>query len=214
MTVDLSGISDLQNVGYGTNVTFRIVNWGASSTAGTWYFKDASTAGNDFEFLGTVAQIPSGTPPGNVVVTPAGITTNVNSTVNFTVSATGDQPTYSWYQEVGGTTNLVSTSGPTLTLANITQANSGNYQVVLANNYGSATSSIVTLAVNDPAIIVPPVSQTNVLNDVSYFNATVVSSQPVQLLWYYNGDVISNLVGNLITNMTTIMFPLPPPRPT
>jgi hypothetical protein len=203
-TIDLSSIAALQNVGYGTNVFFRIVNWGATGTAGTWYIANGNTSGNDFELLGTVTQTSSGIPPGNVSVTPTNITTNVNSTVSFTVSATGDQPTYSWYQEVGGTTNLVSTSGPTFTLPNVTTANSGNYQVVLVNDAGSITSSVVTLAVTDPAITASPANLTNVLNDVDYFSATAVASQPAELYWYYNGALVTNFDAAGITNTGTI----------
>ena len=202
VTIDLSGFSNLQNVGFGTNVTFRIVNWGGSSFAGTWYI--ANTSGNDFEVLGTVTQLSTGAPPGNVVVTPANLTTNANATVTFTVSATGDLPNYFWYQEVGGTTNLVSTSGPTFTLPNVTPANSGNYQVVLTNASGSATSSVVTLTVVDPAIVAQPADITNVLNDVDTFSATSVSSQPVDLYWYYNGTLVTNLSVSAVTNLTTI----------
>jgi hypothetical protein len=53
--IDLSGISALQNVGFGTNVTFRIVNWGGTSSAGTWYIFDvANSTGPDFVVQGTV----------------------------------------------------------------------------------------------------------------------------------------------------------------
>jgi Immunoglobulin I-set domain len=211
VNADLSGFSDLQNVGYGTNITFRIVNWGATGATGTWYIKDAATAGNDYEFLGTATQIQTGTPPGNVAITPASVVTNATATVNLTVTSTGDSPTsYAWYQEPFGvsnvlaSTNLISTSGPTLTLANATAANSGNYQVVIANGAGSGTSSVATVSIMDPAIVAQPLSLTNVLNDVDFFGATVVSSQPGLLLWYYNGSVISNVVATVGTNMTTI----------
>ena len=54
-SIDLSGISALQNVAAGTVVTFRIVNWGGTGSAGTWYIfdKDSSTA-SDFEIQGTI----------------------------------------------------------------------------------------------------------------------------------------------------------------
>jgi len=53
--INLSTIPALQNVPAGTVVTFRIVNWGGTSSAGTWYIfdKDSSTA-SDFEIQGTV----------------------------------------------------------------------------------------------------------------------------------------------------------------
>ena len=53
--IDLSGISALQNVTSGSNVTFRIVNWGGGS-GGTWYIYDmANSTALDFAVQGTVA---------------------------------------------------------------------------------------------------------------------------------------------------------------
>lgn len=47
--IDLSGITDLQNVEYPATVTFRIVIWGAAGSTGTWYINDPSgTPGDDF----------------------------------------------------------------------------------------------------------------------------------------------------------------------
>jgi hypothetical protein len=56
LPIDLSSIPALQNVGDGTNVTFRIVNWGGTDSAGTWYIfdKGVSTA-LDFVVQGTVS---------------------------------------------------------------------------------------------------------------------------------------------------------------
>ena len=52
--INLSGISALQNIPPGTNVTFRIVNWGGTSASGTWYlFDTAISAATDFEIQGT-----------------------------------------------------------------------------------------------------------------------------------------------------------------
>ncbi len=61
--INLSGITALQNVGGGTNVTFRIVNYGGGS-GGTWYIYDVSNnAALDFEVQGVVAPIVY--PPAN-----------------------------------------------------------------------------------------------------------------------------------------------------
>ena len=55
---DLTGIAGLQNISAATNVTFRIVNYGASGAAGTWYLFDPSTPGTtDFEITGTLAPL-------------------------------------------------------------------------------------------------------------------------------------------------------------
>ena len=60
--IDLSGISALQNVGAGTNVTFRIVNF--SGTGGNWYIYDvASSAALDFAIQGGIVPLASAPPP-------------------------------------------------------------------------------------------------------------------------------------------------------
>ncbi len=62
--IDLSGITPLQNVGAGTNITFRIVNWGGTSSAGTWYIFDVANNTNyDFAIDGTVAAVQAYTNP-------------------------------------------------------------------------------------------------------------------------------------------------------
>ncbi len=54
--LDLSGIPALQNVGADTNVTFRIVNWGATDSGGTWYiFDKAASSAPDFAVEGIVS---------------------------------------------------------------------------------------------------------------------------------------------------------------
>jgi hypothetical protein len=53
--INLTGIPALQNVGPGTNVTFRVVNYGGGSS-GTWYVYDVSNSpAVDFEIEGTVS---------------------------------------------------------------------------------------------------------------------------------------------------------------
>jgi endonuclease G len=55
--IDLSGITDLQNVSYGTKVTFRIVVWGGKSSAGKWGIYDmAYSPAPDFALEGIVSK--------------------------------------------------------------------------------------------------------------------------------------------------------------
>ena len=61
-SIDLSGISALQNVGAGTNITFRIVNYGGGSS-GTWYIFDTSNSpAADLAVQGVVAPVNALTP--------------------------------------------------------------------------------------------------------------------------------------------------------
>ena len=54
--IELTGIAALQSVGAGTDVTFRIVNFGGTSSAGTFYIFDvANSSAPDFVVLGTVS---------------------------------------------------------------------------------------------------------------------------------------------------------------
>jgi len=52
--IDLSGISDLQNLTSTTTVTFRIVNWGATAAGGSWYINNVN--GNDLIIRGNLSQ--------------------------------------------------------------------------------------------------------------------------------------------------------------
>jgi hypothetical protein len=82
---DLSGIAALQNVGPGTNVTFRIVNYGASQSTGTWYVYDVvDGAALDFAISGTVTPL-AGPPASAPALTLFSVT---NGQVRFTLSGT------------------------------------------------------------------------------------------------------------------------------
>ncbi len=74
--IDLSNIAVLQDVGAGTNVTFRIVNY-AGASGGNWYLYDVGNSIDpDFVLTGTVAalSIQPAAPPtlANISLTPAG----------------------------------------------------------------------------------------------------------------------------------------------
>jgi uncharacterized repeat protein (TIGR01451 family) len=90
-SIDLSGIAALQDVGAGTNVTFRIVNWGGTSSNGTWYIFDVSNSiALDLELRGTVA-------PAVVPLTPIqlwrlqwfGTTADSGAAADTTIAANG-----------------------------------------------------------------------------------------------------------------------------
>lgn len=76
-------------------------------------------------------------------------------TATFTVIGGGSAPlTYTWQVDTGGGFANLSNGGqysgadgPSLSIANTSGANNGNYQVILANSVNSVTSSIVNLGV-------------------------------------------------------------------
>ena len=83
--INLSGITALQNVGAGTNVTFRIVNYSASNAGGSWYIYDkAGSTAPDLAIDGTVTSVyvPPAIPPEFAAV---GLT---NNELAFTIIGT------------------------------------------------------------------------------------------------------------------------------
>lgn len=86
--------------------------------------------------------IPAGIPP--VITTqPASVSVAVGGTAVLNVVASGTAPfTYTWMKD----SNVVG-NAQTLTLANITQAQAGNYQVMVSNLAGSAFSNIAVVTV-------------------------------------------------------------------
>lgn len=70
---------------------------------------------------------------------------NTGDTVTFVASGNGTPPlTWQWY--FNGEPIPWGT-GPSITITNVQLSNCGNYQVVLSNPYGQASSSVVTLAI-------------------------------------------------------------------
>jgi DNA/RNA endonuclease G (NUC1) len=84
--IDLSGFAPLQNIGAGTNVTFRIANWGGGS-GGTWYVYDtANSTALDLAVQGAVTQVLTANAPANA---PAfTLISFANHQFQFTVSGT------------------------------------------------------------------------------------------------------------------------------
>lgn len=199
LTNVLSGIPALQNVPSTTINYFRIVNWGGTGSAGTWYINNASPVTMpDFQVIGKVTS--SGVAPNNLVVAPSSITTNAGSTAAFTVTAQGDPPSYAWYKVVSSTTNLIaSATAATLTLNNVLGGDTANYYVVLSNATGVATSSVVSLTVtSDPNITSQPASTFGLLDGTVQFAVTAAATSP-GYQWYFSdtsGNIIAP-VGNV-----------------
>jgi DNA/RNA endonuclease G (NUC1) len=115
--IDLSGYATLQNIGAGTNVTFRIVNYNAGSSGGTWYVYDyASSTAPDLAINGTITSISGGgsTPTilpgfqsfsvgaGNATLVITGATAT-----SYTILASTNLGTTNW-------TTLLTTNSPAL----------------------------------------------------------------------------------------------------
>ena len=106
-----------------------------------------------------IAEIFTPAPPSPPVISaqPKSQTIFTNQTVQFAVSTGGAQPqSYNWFAV--GTTPPLSNGGNfsgatsnVLTIANATLANAANYFVIVSNVFGTATSSVASLAFATPS---------------------------------------------------------------
>jgi hypothetical protein len=180
------------------------------------------------------------TPPSIVSITPGTNTANAGSTADIAVEATGTAPlSYYWYQGAVTAADLIAgATASTLTLSNVLAANAGSYQVVVSNSSGiTATSTVATLTVTDPAFVAEPSSAEGLVGGPVTFAATAAGTGMTCQWWYSDagsdllaavangtltsGSVISGassgsaVTGNVspaltITNLQTADFPILP----
>lgn len=198
--------------GAANNTLIKVQDTGAAATATT-----LATAGTGKIFRGVAFSPTNGsttiTAPNITGILPSSITTNSGSTVSYTVSATGSPASYFWY--FNSTANLIpGAASATLTLNNVLGANSGNYFVVLSNSAGTATSSIVTLSVIDPSIVVEPSSTFGLLKGTVQFAVTAAGTSP-GYQWYFatpSGTIVAPVAnvtqgsGSVISGATTSLL--------
>ncbi len=144
--IDLSGVTALQNVPAGTNVSFRIVNYSANSSGGTWYVYDGATATpgvDDLEITGSLSPIANNAPV--ITQQPLGSNAVIGGTATLVVNASGSAPlAYQWFKGVGLVFNATNS---TLVLSNLSMTDAGTYTVQITNQLGSTNSADASLLV-------------------------------------------------------------------
>ena len=140
-SVDLSGVSALQNLPSTSTVTFRFVNYGASGSGGSWYVFDvANTTADDMTFSGV---INCASAPIAVTATPSAATLCSGATLTLT-GAASYATTYQWSGPNGFTSTLLNPASFTTGTAS-----AGTYSLVASNACGSTTAT-TTVAINTP----------------------------------------------------------------
>jgi hypothetical protein len=132
-----------------------------------------------------------------ITTNPASQSVVLGTPVSFTVGVTPDltNTTYEWF--VNGLQD------PTMTNSTYSVAAAllnGNYQVIVSNSYGSATSLVATLTVTASAVApvltspVPPLNLSNAVYDPITIPVTASGTTPLSYSWYFaNGSAIINL---------------------
>ena len=145
-----------------------------------------------------VASFAQGIPPaGNgpaVTVQPASVTALTNSTVSFSLTATGDAPlSYQWQSNSVNLANVAGYFGATaatLWVSNVTVAQSNwAFRCVVTNAFGSVTSQVATLTVTNggaaavlqDAVTVPDSTYPETLYNWHYYSWPFVASNTYTL---------------------------------
>ncbi|MDB6067747.1 MAG: Nuclease [Pedosphaera sp.] len=188
--IDLSGIPALKNIGEGTNVTFRIVNWGGTSSGGTWYIYDmSSSSAPDLAIQGTLTPVAT-------AVADLAVSTSHGS--NFVQGDIGDTYTITVANvATAGTTGTVSvtdTLPPGLTATSIGgpgwTPNLGTLtctrsDILPAGSSYPPITLTVNVATNAPATVTNLVSVTgggeaNTANNTANDPTSIIALTPIQ----------------------------------
>jgi hypothetical protein len=125
--------------------------------------------------------------------------TNATGTAAFlAVQAIGNPPlAYQW--SVNGT-NVSGGTNSNLNIPNAQVTDSGNYQVIVTNASGSATSLVAILSVGDaPAFTSQPQNQAAALGASASLSATVTGTPPLGYQWRFNGLNRAGATGSAIS---------------
>ena len=198
--IDLSGITALQNVGSTKTITFRVVLWGAGSTAGTWYLNEPGTSTRILKLNGFVNAAPSLPPVVNgdnlngamSILFPAYTVTATNGPINsYAISGGILPPGLSL-----NTANGQITGTPTA---------AGNYSVdfTAANDAGTSVSPGTinfTIAKANQVIVGLAATDTKIYGTLPY-NITAVtggaSGNPVT--YTSSNPLVATISGNTVT---------------
>jgi len=211
-----------QNVLAGSSVNFQVSASGTSPLDFQWYFNSTNTVGFNTNVLtvtnaqvsqagaytvivtnsagavtSSVAMLVIGTPP-SISQQPSSLTVLQGQDASFLVGANGDASlTYAW--RFNGV--AVGASASNYTVSAATTANAGNYDVVIANAYGSVTSVVAQLTVLiPPGITSQPTNQTIAAGTSAIFQVSASGTSPLSYQWWFNS---TNAVGT-DTNMLAL----------
>jgi len=134
-----------------------------------------------FHFAAFFTSFADPSPP-TITVQPQSLPAALGSKAKFNVVADGTAPlSYQW-QFKGA--NLPTATDDTLTIFNATFLNAGNYRVILSNACGSVTSSVATLSIITPPLILQqPVNAQVLAGSPALFKVVASSSGPLTYQW-------------------------------
>jgi hypothetical protein len=144
------------------------------------------TAGRTNQPASVVPPVITGQPQDQTVI--------AGTRVTFSHSAAGTSPlSYRWLYNG---TDLVAATNTTFTISNAQPANSGSYQVSVANAAGLIYSQPATLLVFSlPVITAQPLSMSVAVGGNATLHVTAAGTQPLAYQWYFNNSLLPGATG-------------------
>jgi hypothetical protein len=177
----------------GANAATYTINNVAAGDAGSY----------DVVVTGSCGSVTSNAATISINASPLITSQPVNQTVcnggnaTFSVTATGSGLTYQWRRNG---TNIAGATNSSLTINNVTNANAGNYDVVINSACNTTiTSSVATLTVNQPpAITTQPQSLTACFGNTVSFSVTATGAG-LTYQWRKGGTNITSATSSTLT---------------
>ena len=155
--------------------------------------------------ISTAAVLTVLSPPA-MTLQPTGLNVLLGSNANFSAVAAGTAPlSYQWYFNGTSLTDGGRVSGSmttNLNLATVQTNDAGQYQLIVTNNYGAATSLVAVLSIQLPVLITnQPANQVVMAGSNATFTVGATGFVPPGYLWFSNGVALIN--GGRISGATS-----------
>lgn len=152
---------------------------------------------NDYGSVTGAVAVLSILVPAAIASEPSSQSVLLNSNAVFSASASGTLPLrFQWYFNGAPLADNGHVSGSTstnLTITSVQTNDAGSYQLVVTNDYGSASSSPATLTILVPATITgQPTNQSVVLNSNASFTVTATGTGPLNYQWQFKGTNLAD----------------------
>jgi uncharacterized delta-60 repeat protein len=138
-----------------------------------------------------------------VVSQPASRTNDAGTTARFEVVAGGSEPlSYQWFKgatPLANQGNVTGATSPALTVSGVLKPDEGAYRVVVSHAFGSVTSTVATLTVRDPFILVPPMAANLTVGQTVTLSVTAGGTPPFNYQWYHDGLAVPGATGPSLT---------------